>query len=131
MVSELLDLGCKSAGGDGDVAGSHAEVGGGDEKIEGWQEIGQVGQRFPHAHKNEIVGPASGDAGGFEDLADDFRGGEITTPTVNSTGTEAAPVGTSNLAGDAKGKTGAAISFLSRGGGNEYRFDKRSVSQFP
>jgi hypothetical protein len=35
------------------------------------------------------------------------------------------------LAGDAEGEAGAAISFLSGGGGNEDRFDKRSISQFP
>ena len=40
MVGKLLDLGGKSAGGDGDVAGSHAKVCGGDEEIEGWQEVG-------------------------------------------------------------------------------------------
>ena len=39
MVGELLDLGGKPAGGDGDVTGSHAKVCGGDEEIEGWQEI--------------------------------------------------------------------------------------------
>jgi hypothetical protein len=40
MVGKLLDLRGKSAGGDGDVAGSHAKVCGGDEEIEGWQEVG-------------------------------------------------------------------------------------------
>jgi hypothetical protein len=39
MVGKLLDLGGESAGGDRDVAGSHAKIGGGDEEIEGWQEI--------------------------------------------------------------------------------------------
>jgi len=106
------------------VTGSHTKIGGGDEEIEGWQEVGQVGQGLAHTHKNEIVGSASGDAGSFEDLADDFCGGEIASPAVDSTGTEAAAVGTADLAGDTEGQAGATVSFLSGGGGNEDRFDK-------
>jgi hypothetical protein len=131
VIGKFLDLGGKSAGGDSDVTSSHAKIGRRDEEIEGWQEIGKVGQGFPHAHENQIVGSASGNAGRFEDLADDFRGGEIATPTVDPAGAEATAVGTSDLAGDAEGQASATISFLSRGGGNEDRFDKRSVPQFP
>ena len=43
MVSELFDLGGETAGGDGDMPGTHADVGGGDEEIEGSEEIGQIG----------------------------------------------------------------------------------------
>ena len=42
VISQLLDLGGESAGGDGDVAGTHAEVGGGDEEIESGQKVGEV-----------------------------------------------------------------------------------------
>ncbi len=43
MVSEFFDLGGEAAGGDGDMAGTHADVGGGDEEIEGLEEIGEIG----------------------------------------------------------------------------------------
>ena len=52
VVSEFFDLGSKPAGGDGDVAGAHADVGWGDEEIEGREEIGEIGERFAHAHEN-------------------------------------------------------------------------------
>lgn len=42
VISQLLDLGGESAGGDGDVASPHAEVGGGDEEIESGQKVGEV-----------------------------------------------------------------------------------------
>ena len=42
VISQLLDLGGETAGGDGDVAGTHAEVGGGDEEIESGQKVGEV-----------------------------------------------------------------------------------------
>ena len=43
VVSEFFDLGGETAGGDGDMAGAHADVGGGDEKIEGREKIGEIG----------------------------------------------------------------------------------------
>jgi len=52
-------------------------------------------------------------------LADDFSRGEVSAPSVDAAGAEAAAVGTADLAGDAEGEAGAAISFLSGGGGNE------------
>ena len=52
VVSEFFDLGSEPAGGDGDVAGAHADVGWGDEEIEGREEIGEIGERFAHAHED-------------------------------------------------------------------------------
>ena len=43
MVSEFFDLGSETTGGDGDMAGAHTDVGGGDEEIEGREEIGEIG----------------------------------------------------------------------------------------
>ena len=43
VVSELFDLGGETAGGDGDMAGAHTDVGGGDEEIESREEIGEIG----------------------------------------------------------------------------------------
>ena len=52
-------------------------------------------------------------------MADDFGGGEITTPTIDSARAEAAAVGTADLAGDTKSQAGAAISLLPWSGGNK------------
>lgn len=43
VVGEFLDLGGEAAGGDGDMACAHTDVGGGDEEIEGGEEMGEVG----------------------------------------------------------------------------------------
>ena len=43
VVSEFFDLGGEAAGGDGDMAGTHTDVGGGDEEIEGSEEIREIG----------------------------------------------------------------------------------------
>jgi hypothetical protein len=43
VVGEFFDLGGETAGGDGDMAGAHADVGGGDEEIESREEIGEIG----------------------------------------------------------------------------------------
>ena len=131
VVSEFFDLGSEPAGGDGDVARAHADVGWGDEEIEGREEIGEIGERFAHAHEDKIVGSASSDPGGFENLADDFGGGEISAPAIESAGAEAATVGTTNLAGDADGESGTARAGFAEGGGDENGFDERSIAKFP
>jgi hypothetical protein len=61
MVCELLDLGGKTAGGDGDVTGSHAKVGRCDEEIQGGKEIWEICERFAHPHKNKIIGSTTCD----------------------------------------------------------------------
>lgn len=43
VIGQLLDLGSEPTGGDGDVAGAHAEVGRGDEEIECRQKVGKIG----------------------------------------------------------------------------------------
>ena len=43
VIGQLLDLGGEPTGGDGDVAGAHAEVGRGDEEIECRQKVGKIG----------------------------------------------------------------------------------------
>ena len=131
MVSEFFDLGGETAGGNGDMAGAHADVGWGDEEIEGREEIGEIGERFAHAHEDKIVGSASSDPGGFENLADDFGGGEISAPAIESAGAEAATVGTTDLAGDADGESGTARTGFAEGGRDENGFDERSIAKFP
>ena len=43
VVSEFFYLGGEAAGGDGDMASTHTDVGGGDEEIEGSEEIREIG----------------------------------------------------------------------------------------
>lgn len=64
-------------------------------------------------------------------MADDFGSREISAPTIDSAGAEAAAVGATDLAGDTKSQAGATVSFLTRSGGNENRFDERAIAQFP
>ena len=64
-------------------------------------------------------------------MADDFGGGEITTPTIDSAGAEAAAVSAPDLAGDTESQAGATVSLLTRSGGNENRLDERAIAQFP
>ena len=131
VVGEFFDLGGEAAGGDGDVACAHTDVGGGDEEIEGGEEVGEISERFAHAHEDKIVGSASSDAGGFDDLADNFSGGEIAAPTVETAGAEAATIGATDLAGDAEGEAGAAGTGFAEGGRDENRFDEGSIAEFP
>lgn len=64
-------------------------------------------------------------------MADDFGGGEISAPAIESAGAEAATVGTTDLAGDADGKAGAAGTGFAKSGGDENGFDERSIAKFP
>ena len=64
-------------------------------------------------------------------MADDFGGGEISAPAIESACAKAATVGTTDLAGDAEGKAGAAGTGFTEGGGNENGFDERPVAKFP
>ena len=61
-------------------------------------------------------------------MADDFGGGEITTPTIDSAGAEAAAVSAPDLAGDTESQAGATVSLLTRSGGNENRLDERAIA---
>ena len=131
VVGEFFNLGGEAAGGDGDVACAHTDVGGGDEEIEGGEEVGEIGERFAHAHEDKIVGSASSDAGGFDDLADNFSGGEIAAPTVETAGAEAATIGATDLAGNAEGEASAAGAGFTEGGRDEHRFDEGAIAEFP
>ncbi len=64
-------------------------------------------------------------------MADDFGGGEISTPAIESAGAEAATVGTTDLAGDADGEAGTAGTSFAECGGDENGFDERSIAKFP
>jgi len=64
-------------------------------------------------------------------LADDFGGGEISAPAIESAGAEAATVGTTDLAGDADCEAGTAGSGFAEGGWDENGFDERSIAKFP
>ena len=64
-------------------------------------------------------------------MADDFGGGEISTPAIESAGAEAATVGTTDLAGDADGEAGTAGTGFAEGGGDENGFNERSIAKFP
>ena len=64
-------------------------------------------------------------------MADDFGGGEISAPAIESAGAEAATVGTTDLAGDADGEAGTAGTGFTEGGGDENGFNERSIAKFP
>lgn len=49
---------------------------GGDD-FQGVLQVVEVGERFPHAHEDEVVDPFSGDGFRREDLPDDFPGREV------------------------------------------------------
>ena len=64
-------------------------------------------------------------------MTDNFCGGEISAPAIESAGAKTAPVGTTDLAGDAEGEAGTAGSGFAEGGGDENGFDERSIAKFP
>ena len=45
---------------EGDVAGTDPEPIWGKDGVEGGEEVGEVGQGFPHTHENEVVDASSG-----------------------------------------------------------------------
>ncbi len=64
-------------------------------------------------------------------MADDFGGGEISAPAIESACAKAATVGTTNWAGDADCEAGTAGAGFAEGGGDENGFDERSIAKFP
>jgi hypothetical protein len=64
-------------------------------------------------------------------LTDNFSGGEIAAPTVEAAGAEAATIGATDLAGDAKGEASAASAGFTEGGRDENRFDEGAIAEFP
>ena len=64
-------------------------------------------------------------------MADDFGGGEISAPAIESAGAKTAPVGTTDLAGDADCEAGTAGTSFAEGGWDENGFDERSIAKFP
>lgn len=118
-MSQLLDLWGKAACRDGDMAGSHADSGRRDEKVEGLEQVGQVGQGFTHPHEDQIIRSATGNPGGLDHLPDDFAGCQITTPTIDPAGAKTATIGATDLARNAQGEARAAVAGGAQGGWNE------------
>ena len=103
VFGELADLGDQTGGGDGQVA--CADVGAprrGDDGDRG-EQCFEIGERFAHAHEDDVVDALAGDGGGGEDLGGDFAGVEVAGEAGEPGGAEFAAVGAADLGGDAEG----------------------------
>ena len=113
------------------MAGPDAHPFRGGENFHGGPQPRQIGQRFPHAHKDKVFGATAGDFGGPQHLPDNFCCGEIAAPAVESAGAEAAAIRTTDLAGDAEGKAAAAVAVPSWIGRNQDRLEEGTIPQPP
>ena len=131
MFSQLEDAGNEAAGGEGDVAGSDPETFRGENGVQGWQQVGEVGQGFDHAHEDEVVDPATCFVSGHEDLPYDFSGSEVSLESIQPAGTEFAAQGTPHLRGNTESQSVCPLPITAWIGWNENTFDVLAIGESP
>ena len=99
---------------------------GGDD-FQGVLQVVEVGERFPHAHEDEVVDPFSGDGFRREDLPDDFPGREVAFEAQQAGGAEFAAEGAAHLGGNAEGDAVRLFPVFRSGGGNDDGFHQTAV----
>ena len=105
VLGELADFGDQSGGRDGEVARSDVEPPGGGEDGDRGEHGVEIGERFAHAHEDQVIDPLSGEHLGGQHLAGDFPGVEVAGEAGQAGGAELATVGATDLGGDAQGAT--------------------------
>ena len=100
MFGEAADLRDQSGGGNREMAGAQVEgLGAGDQGDGGEQGV-EVGERFAHAHEDQVVHPFAGEALRGEHLAGDFGGVQIAGESRQPGGAELAAIGAAHLRGN-------------------------------
>src|ERR1044071_5648025 len=141
LIGQLADLRRQATRGDRDLARANASRPWGVQNFEGAQEVVIVGQRFPHAHDNEVADqPAGASAGslGFtvcgrglllvpafnaEHLLDNLLGLKISFPAFETARTEFAAIGATDLRGNTKRMAVARFTIQGGIGRDENAFD--------
>ncbi len=139
FLGEAFDGGNYAGGGDGDAAGAEMERPFGVYDFEGGEEVVVIGQRFAHAHDDDVVeggnfGAGARGAGVFEEadleeLGNDFAGGEIAFPSIESGGAEFAAERATDLGGDADGFAGLLDADAFLGDADNDGFDEGAVAE--
>src|SRR6266567_824063 len=101
LVGQLANLRRESAGRNGDVAGADAKAPWRVDDANRAQKIFQVGERFAHAHENDVIDFFSALLFNRDELLDDLACIEIARPAVQSAGAKFAAISAADLARDA------------------------------
>ena len=125
--SQFFQSGNESGGGDGDVARPYFQPPVGGDDFQGVLQVVKVGERFPHAHEDEVVDPFPGDGFRREDLADDFSRSEVAFKPQQAGGAEFAAEGAAYLGGDAQGDAVRLLPVFRSGGGDNDGFHQAAV----
>lgn len=128
FVGKLPDAGGEADGADGDFAGTDAEAVGGVDDAEGAEEVFVVGERFAHAHDDDVADFLFREGLDVEDLVDDLGSGEVAFHAFETRGAEFAAVGTADLGGDTHGMP-VALGGEAGGGRYEDGFDEGMVAE--
>src|ERR1700682_5769916 len=103
FVGELSYLRGESAGRNRDVARTNLETPGGIYDSDGADHVGEVGQRFAHAHEDDVVDLFTARPFHHEELLHDLAGIEIARVAVEAARAKLAAVSAADLRGDANG----------------------------
>src|ERR1700682_6834988 len=109
FVGKLPNLRRKPAGREGDVARADAESPRRVDDLNGAKQVVEVGERFAHAHENDIVDLVATGAFDRGDLIDNFVCAQIARESLHTACATRAAVGTTDLRGDANS---APVRFL-------------------
>jgi len=131
LIGQVADARGEPAGGDGDVPRADADAPVRVDDFDGLDQVDVVGERFAHAHEDDVVDLGFRGALGLEDLRDDFAGGEVALEALESAGAELAAVGAADLGGDAEGEAVGALAEHVERGGDEDAFDVVAGAQVP
>ena len=104
LFGQLVDLRNQAAGGERDSAGADAEPPVGVDDPHRPQHLAVIGQRFPHAHDDDVVDRAglTGQFPDLHDLVDDLGRRHVPNEALQPARAESAAYGASHLRGNAE-----------------------------
>ena len=129
FVGQLPDLRRESAGGNGDVAGADVQAPGRIDDPDGADHVGEVGQRFAHAHEDDVVDLFAARLFHREELLHDLARLEVAGEAVQPARAKFAAVGAADLGGDADRAPVGGLAVERGRGGNEDRLDEIAIRQ--
>ena len=129
MIRQLADLRHQTAGRYRDVPRADFEAPRRIEDFDGDGQIFPIGQRFAHAHENDVVHPLARRLLDLHDLRGDFARREVAFPSAQTAGAEFAPVSTAHLRRDAQGSAIGCLPVKRGRGRDEDALDELSVRQ--
>ena len=129
LVSELPDARREANGGNGNFARADSERPRRVENSQRAKDVFVVGQRFAHAHENQIADAFAGNFLNLQNLIHNFGSSQVPADAIESAGAKPTAVGAADLRGNADGVP-VTLAGETGCGRDENGFNQRVIPEF-